>query len=65
MTLFPEKQALAQAEIDRVVGLDRLPTAADRPDLPYVMGVLRETLRWHTPIPCGKQFSHACDEQRA
>ena len=53
MTLFPEKQALAQAEIDRVIGPDRLPTSADRADLPYVNGVLREMIRWHTPIPLG------------
>lgn len=53
MTLFPEKQTLAQEEIDRVIGRDRLPSVSDRESLPYVFGVFRECIRWHTPIPCG------------
>ena len=36
MTLHPEAQKKAQDELDRVVGPDRLPTFADRPNLPYV-----------------------------
>ncbi|TCD68003.1 hypothetical protein EIP91_011672 [Steccherinum ochraceum] len=52
MTLYPEVQVKAQEEIDRVIGPDRLPTCADRESLLYVSGVLRETIRWHTPIPC-------------
>lgn len=61
MTLFPEAQARAQEEIDRVIGYDRLPTLADRDDLPYIAGVLRETVRWHTPIPCGEHLGlHFC-----
>ncbi|KAG0697089.1 cytochrome P450 [Suillus ampliporus] len=47
MVLHPELQAKAQAEIDRVVGRDRLPNFDDRPALPYVEAILRETLRWH------------------
>lgn len=45
MTHFPEAQARAQAEIDGVIGPDPLPTTADRASLPYVAGVLRETIR--------------------
>ncbi|KAH8100255.1 cytochrome P450 [Cristinia sonorae] len=52
MMLYPEAQKRAQEELDRVVGPDRLPTFADWPNLPYVTGLLRETIRWHTPIPC-------------
>ncbi|KAF5013804.1 hypothetical protein FDECE_222 [Fusarium decemcellulare] len=46
MILFPEIQAKAQEEIDRVIGSSRLPTWDDRSDLPYVRGVVEETLRW-------------------
>ncbi|KAI5865315.1 cytochrome P450 [Durotheca rogersii] len=36
----------AQAELDRVVGRDRLPTFEDLPLMPYVKAVASETLRW-------------------
>ncbi|KAG2044776.1 cytochrome P450 [Suillus americanus] len=51
MVLNPEVQAKAQADIDLVVGKDRLPNFEDRPALPYVEAILRETLRWHPVIP--------------
>ncbi|KAH7920036.1 cytochrome P450 [Leucogyrophana mollusca] len=51
MVLNPEVQELAQAEIDLVVGSDRLPDFGDRSSLPYVEAVLRETLRWHPVSP--------------
>ncbi|KLO17678.1 cytochrome P450 [Schizopora paradoxa] len=50
---YPEVQRKAQAEIDRVVGTDRLPTFQDRESLPYVMAICKETLRWHTVVPEG------------
>lgn len=53
MVLYPEAQAKAHAEIDRVVGKDRLPGFDDRPALPYVEAILRETLRWHPVFPLG------------
>ncbi|KAG2037427.1 cytochrome P450 [Suillus americanus] len=53
MVLNPEVQAKAQAEIDRVVGKDRLPNFDDRPALPYLEAVLRETLRWYPVVPFG------------
>ncbi|KAG0697077.1 cytochrome P450 [Suillus ampliporus] len=53
MVLHPELQAKAQAEIDQVVGKDRLPDFDDRPALPYVEAILRETLRWHPVAPLG------------
>ncbi|KAH9834652.1 cytochrome P450 monooxygenase [Rhodofomes roseus] len=43
----------AQAEIDRVVGSERLPTFEDRDSLPYVECVLRECFRWNAPLPIG------------
>jgi len=53
MTRYPEIQAKAQAEIDRVVGKDRLPTMSDKNSLPYLSAVLMETLRWHPVTPTG------------
>ncbi|KAG1743719.1 cytochrome P450 [Suillus paluster] len=53
MVLHPEVQAKAQAEIDRVIGKDRLPDFDDRPALPYIEAILRETLRWHPVFPFG------------
>ncbi|KAG5635497.1 hypothetical protein H0H81_011032 [Sphagnurus paluster] len=53
MALNPDKQALAQAEIDRVVGRERLPVIADRPDLPYLEALIKETLRWYPVVPLG------------
>ncbi len=41
----PEAQKLAQLEIDRVVGTDRLPTFGDEADLPYVQALCAEVLR--------------------
>jgi cytochrome P450 len=51
MTLHPEVQAKAQAEIDAVVGRDRLPTFSDRPQLPYVRAVVSEVLRCGLVVP--------------
>ena len=36
----------AQEEVDRVVGIDRLPDYQDYDTLPYVRAVIAETLRW-------------------
>jgi len=47
----------AQAAIDTIVGIDRLPEFGDRSSLPYVEAILRETLRWQPPVPLG--FPHA------
>ncbi|KAI1348904.1 cytochrome protein [Xylaria sp. FL0043] len=53
MTLFPNVQRRAQEEIDRVVGVNRLPTFGDRESLPYVEAVLTEAWRWHSVAPMG------------
>ncbi len=51
MTLYPEAQRKAQAEIDDVVGNTRLPVFSDEEELPYVQAVLKEVLRWHPVAP--------------
>lgn len=50
MTLHPEAQKRAQAELDAIVG-DRLPTFADKDSLPYVTAVMKEVLRWLPVLP--------------
>ncbi|KAJ7445117.1 cytochrome P450 [Mycena latifolia] len=53
MSLYPEVQAEAQRELDRVVGHDRLPNVSDRPDLPYINALCKEVFRWHNAAPTG------------
>lgn len=53
MTLHPSIVRKAQAELDSVIGPDRLPSFADRPDLPYCEAVLKEVLRWGPVVPTG------------
>ncbi|KAF8549304.1 cytochrome P450 [Imleria badia] len=43
----------AQAEIDAVVGTERLPEFDDRASLPYVDAILREVFRWGPVLPLG------------
>ncbi|KAF9526910.1 cytochrome P450 [Crepidotus variabilis] len=51
MTLHPEVQRKAQAEIDSVIGSDRLPLVDDREHLPYLNALLRELVRWQPVSP--------------
>ncbi|KAF9233021.1 cytochrome P450 [Melanogaster broomeanus] len=51
MVLYPEAQRRAQAEIDAVIGNDRLPTFEDRRSMPFLGATLREILRWHPVAP--------------
>ncbi|TBU40261.1 cytochrome P450 [Dichomitus squalens] len=51
MSLFPEVQRKAQAEIDFVVGPNRLPDYSDRDALPYVNALVKEALRWQPVLP--------------
>ena len=53
MCLYPDVLRKAQAEIDAVVGQDRMPTFADRPRLPYIQAIVKEVLRWRAPAPLG------------
>ncbi|KAK3054884.1 hypothetical protein LTR09_004042 [Extremus antarcticus] len=46
MLLYPETQRLAQDQIDKVVGTDRMPTMEDQSSLPYIRCLMKETLRW-------------------
>lgn len=44
--IYPEILKKAQAEVDAVIGQDRLPTFEDRDALPYVNAICVELLRW-------------------
>ena len=51
MVLHPEIVHKAQEELDSVVGSDRLPQLSDREKLPYIEGIVQETLRCvHLPV---------------
>ncbi|KIK87086.1 hypothetical protein PAXRUDRAFT_14451 [Paxillus rubicundulus Ve08.2h10] len=60
MMHHPEVQVRAQVEIDRVVGTQRLPDFGDRPALPYIDALVRETLRCHPILPIA--IPHATTE---
>lgn len=53
MTLYPEVQKRAQQELDAVIGTDRLPTLADREQLPYMRALVSEVFRWNPIAPLG------------
>jgi cytochrome P450 len=53
MLAFPEVQRKAQAEIDAVIGISRIPDWSDYRKLPYVAQVLKETMRWRPTAPLG------------
>ena len=60
MALYPEVQKKAQAELDAVVGPNRLPDFEDRPFLPYINAVVKESMRWHLVLPLGRPFLSSC-----
>ncbi|QRV73426.1 cytochrome P450 family protein [Ceratobasidium sp. AG-Ba] len=53
MALHPEIAKAARAEIDSVVGRDRLPMLPDREKLPFFDAVLLEVMRLWPPSPIG------------
>lgn len=46
IVLHPDVQRRVHAELDSVLGEERLPTFEDKERLPYFMNVFREVLRW-------------------
>lgn len=53
MAMHPRVLKKAQAELDAVVGPDRLPDFSDQESLVYVNAVVKELLRWHPVLPLG------------
>jgi cytochrome P450 len=54
MIQYPDVRIRAQAELDAVVGRDRLPKFEDKDKLPYIVAIVRETLRWRPVGPLGE-----------
>ncbi|XP_068086666.1 probable cytochrome P450 304a1 [Anabrus simplex] len=48
---YPEVQKKIQAELDQVIGRDRIASIDDRQRMPYLEATLRESMRYVTPLP--------------
>ncbi|KAF8546627.1 cytochrome P450 [Imleria badia] len=62
MTLNPAVQEKAHAQIDAVVGKDRLPTMDDRPLLPFIDATFRELLRYSPVTPLSVPHASVNDD---
>ncbi|KAK7029402.1 hypothetical protein VNI00_014656 [Paramarasmius palmivorus] len=62
MCLNPDVQKRGQAEVDRIVGRERLPTCEDRENMPYIEALAQEILRWHIVVPTGLPHSTTQDD---
>ncbi|KAL1938327.1 hypothetical protein VTO73DRAFT_11778 [Trametes versicolor] len=62
MSVYPAVQKRAQAELDAVVGPDRLPTYADLAQLPYFNALYLEVLRWTPVVPLGVPHAVSSDD---
>ena len=63
MTLNPHVQVRARAELDAVVGWDRLPDFSDRMALPYVNAIVKELFRWHVAAPLAFPHLSTVDDE--
>ncbi|KAJ7051779.1 cytochrome P450 [Mycena amicta] len=66
MLLHPTIQSRAQAELDSVIGHDddgRLPSIADKAQLPYLARVVWEVLRWAPPVPVSIPHRNRADAE--
>lgn len=59
----PDVQKKAWEQLNRVVGSSRLPTLEDRPNLPYIAAIVKETSRWHTTAPFSVMRATADDDE--
>lgn len=64
MLAHPEVLQKVRAEVDRVVGSDRMPSFEDEPNLPYLVACIKETLRRRPPSIMGKLPSHCTSPLR-
>ena len=53
MSLYPEIQRKAQAEVDRIVGPNRLPDFSDFEESVYIRAIILEAVRWMVILPTG------------
>ena len=59
----PQVLEKAQAELDAVVGLHRLPDFEDMKSLPYICALVKELLRWHVVAPLGFPHRSIADDE--
>lgn len=55
MCHYPQYLEMLQEELDAVCG-ERMPTNADKPSLPMLRAIIKETIRWRPPVPTGSSF---------
>lgn len=53
MVVHPKVQRKIQQQLDDALGMQRLPTFADRGKLPFIDCVVLECLRWNPVLPLG------------
>ena len=51
--LHPKVQQQIHEELDRVIGMERLPTYEDYLSMAYVQAAWKEALRWRPILPLG------------
>ena len=61
--MHPDSQKAAQAELDAVVGPDRLPEFSDYDCLPYMRAFVKELTRWHIVTPMGLPHATVHDDE--
>ncbi|KAI0390715.1 cytochrome P450 [Xylariaceae sp. FL0594] len=62
LLIFPEVGKLAQEEVDQVCG-DRIPDLNDVPDLPYIRGCIKESMRWMPTVILGIPHAVTRDDE--
>ncbi|TFK92563.1 O-methylsterigmatocystin oxidoreductase [Polyporus arcularius HHB13444] len=63
MSLNPDILKKAQAELDTVVGPNRLPDWDDQASLPYITAIVKESLRWQNVLPLSVPHSTTVDDE--
>ena len=63
MALYPDAQRKAQAELDSVVGTERLPEFSDHPSIPHMNALVKELFRWHSGTSIGLSHRVVADDE--
>ncbi|KAG8896327.1 hypothetical protein FRC01_011875, partial [Tulasnella sp. 417] len=62
MALYPAAQEKVHAELDKIVGQDRLPSFDDQQAMPYLHAALLEAMRWHPLVTIGVPHTSLQDD---
>ncbi|XP_070564547.1 cytochrome P450 1A1-like [Ptychodera flava] len=63
MMEYPDVQSRVQKELDQVVGPDRTPCLADKPNLPYTHACVHEMMRMMSVAPMAIPHQTMCDTE--